>query len=500
MEKIIFACPFIGEDNPENLMLFSSIRKFGGLLAKSPIWLITSRTENEFSSNYKEMLSTLGVEIKQIKDNEVDLKFPFVSFTLGAATAEKMAVGKAEFLVWLDANILVMNEPTKFLLKEGINLGYRPVHHTLIGSIFDEPIDDFWKLIYEKCNVSNEQIFPMKTHVDGKILRPYINSGFLVVRPEKGILQVWWKYYKKYYNDPLFKVYYEKSSFYVTFTHQAFLAGTILSELKREEMEELPFSYNYPIHLYLESSSEYQPKNLEEMVTLRYYLKGKLDNPEWRAKIPLGIKLENWIIEQLELLSTKQEKINGKVKIGKIPYIYPIPIILAGSLVDGKPNFETIGDVCVIGINPPIICISSGNTHYTNKGILEHGTFSINVPPSSMLSATDYCGTVSGRDVDKAQYFDVFYGELENAPMIKNCPVNIECKVIKEFSIQHRQIFIADVIQTYVNEEFVVEKDGRKFVADVQQLDPIIYALDNKYYKIGEQIGIGYQECKKLQK
>ena len=82
--------------------------------------------------------------------------------------------------------------------------------------------------------------------------------------------------------------------------------------------------------------------------------------------------------------------------------------------------------------------------------------------------------------------------------MIKKCPVNLECKVVKEFSIQHRQIFVADVVQAYINEEFVTEENDRKKVADLTKLDPIIYALDNRYYRIGESIGVGYQESKKL--
>ncbi|MHA2233609.1 MAG: flavin reductase family protein [Candidatus Hodarchaeales archaeon] len=189
-----------------------------------------------------------------------------------------------------------------------------------------------------------------------------------------------------------------------------------------------------------------------------------------------------------------------KVKLGKIPLVYPIPIILAGALVHGRANFEEIGDVGIMGINPPIVFISSGQNHYTNVGILEHGTFSINIPSTTLLTKTDYCGIISGRDVDKSQLFDVFLGELETAPMIRECPVNLECKVIKHFSIQHRQIFVGDVAQTYVSSEFVAEKDDQKRIVDMVKLDPIIYALDNRYYRIGEPIGVGYQEGKKLQK
>ncbi len=188
-----------------------------------------------------------------------------------------------------------------------------------------------------------------------------------------------------------------------------------------------------------------------------------------------------------------------KTKLGPVPFIYPIPIILAGALVEKSPNFETIGDVGIMGINPPLVFISSGKNHYTNVGILENQTFSINFPPTKLLAETDYCGVVSGRNKDKSRLFTIFYGELITAPMIEECPVNLECKVIKEFSIQHRQIFVGDVIETYVNKEYIIRgTDNKKQIKSLEHLDPIIYSLDNRYYKIGEPIGVGYQEYKRL--
>jgi flavin reductase (DIM6/NTAB) family NADH-FMN oxidoreductase RutF len=187
-----------------------------------------------------------------------------------------------------------------------------------------------------------------------------------------------------------------------------------------------------------------------------------------------------------------------KVKIGRIPYIYPVPIALVGAEVHGKPNYETVGDVGLMGIKPPLVYVSSGRDHYTNQGILENGTFSINLPNTDLLALTDYCGIVTGWEVDKGALFETFYGELGTAPMIEACPVNIECRVIQEFSIQHRQVFVAEVVQTYMNDEFVAEKDGRKKIADLTHLDPILYALDNRYYCIGEPIGVGYQEAKQV--
>jgi len=183
-----------------------------------------------------------------------------------------------------------------------------------------------------------------------------------------------------------------------------------------------------------------------------------------------------------------------KVKLGTFPLVYPIPIVLAGANVRGRPNFATLGDCGVMGINPPLVYISSHREHYTNEGVLENGTYSVNVPSTDLLAVTDYCGMVSGREVDKSELFEVFYGELETAPMIQECPVNLECQVIKEFCIEHRQIFVGKVVQAYVDEEYVIERNGRKAIVEMTRLDPIIYALDNRYYRIGEPIGVGYKE------
>ncbi len=186
-----------------------------------------------------------------------------------------------------------------------------------------------------------------------------------------------------------------------------------------------------------------------------------------------------------------------KVKLGDIPLVYPIPIVLAGANVNGKPNFATLGDCGVMGIKPPLVYVSLHKEHHTTQGILDTQTYSVNIPSTDMLAVTDYCGIVSGKDVDKAALFEVFYGDLETAPMIQACPINLECQVVHSFNIEHRHIFVGKVIQAYADEAYVTEKEGREgayVIADMTRLDPIIYALDNRYYKIGEAIGTGYQE------
>jgi flavin reductase (DIM6/NTAB) family NADH-FMN oxidoreductase RutF len=196
----------------------------------------------------------------------------------------------------------------------------------------------------------------------------------------------------------------------------------------------------------------------------------------------------------------RKEAMDMKVKLGSIPFIYPIPIILAGADVQGKPNFATLGDCGIMGIKPPLVFVSLHREHYTTRGIEENKTFSINIPTTSMLAVTDYCGINSGKNVDKSGLFEVFYGELNTAPMIEECRVNLECRVVKEIGIAHRQIYIGEVAQTYMDEAFVTEDESRRAFADLTKLDPIIYGLDNQYYRLGSVIGVGYYEGRKYRR
>ena len=299
MNDLIFAFNSNAEDK-ETSILIESLRTFTGKFSNSPIWLFTHKELDEISEKRRKILDSLNVTIKKIEIDKEILKFPFISHVRSAAQAEEEAKNQTKNLAFLGTNTIFIQEPKEFILKEGINLGYRPVHHTLIGSIFERPIDKFWSLIYQKCNVNEEKVFPMKTHVDGNILRPYINSGYLIVNPKRGFLSDWWKYYQKTYYDPDFKEFYRKNDLYVTFIHQAVLSAVMLTQLNKKEIYELPFNYNYPINLYHESLDEYKPECINDLVTVRYYLDKLIDEDSFN-KIPFKDPLKSWL--KLRLLS-----------------------------------------------------------------------------------------------------------------------------------------------------------------------------------------------------
>jgi len=184
-----------------------------------------------------------------------------------------------------------------------------------------------------------------------------------------------------------------------------------------------------------------------------------------------------------------------KRAIGPVPYVYPVPIVLVGALVDDRPNYATVGDCAIMGIDPALVVVSLSEGHHTTRGIVEQGTFSVNFPRTDALALVDYFGQVSGRDVDKSRLVVTTFGELETAPMLDSCPVSLECRVRNACTLEHRHLFVGSVAQAYVAEDCL---DDGKRVAPLSILDPILYALDNRYYGVGRAIGVGYEEADKL--
>ena len=171
----------------------------------------------------------------------------------------------------------------------------------------------------------------------------------------------------------------------------------------------------------------------------------------------------------------------GKVKTGSYNPLPIVPIVLVGANVNGKPNYMPIGFVGGADNKPPIIMISS-TPHYTIKGIIENGTFSINIPSSDQVIETDYCGLVTGRTTDKSEIFTTFYGDLETAPMIEECPITCECKYLEKVELStgiHTQ-YVGKVHQVYLND--------REF--DITKANPIVLS-HGEYRTIGESQSLG---------
>ena len=158
------------------------------------------------------------------------------------------------------------------------------------------------------------------------------------------------------------------------------------------------------------------------------------------------------------------------------------PAVIAGALVNGKPNYITLGSYGGVSRNPPTVYISVNKSHYTNAGIKENGYFSVNFPSKDLVEKTEYVGRVSGKDVDKSGVFTSFFGSAPKAPMIEECPVNILCRLIQTIDLPRNEVFIGEILETYVGKDFVA--DGNP---DIKKINPLLLA-GGSYWELGQQV------------
>jgi flavin reductase (DIM6/NTAB) family NADH-FMN oxidoreductase RutF len=182
-----------------------------------------------------------------------------------------------------------------------------------------------------------------------------------------------------------------------------------------------------------------------------------------------------------------------KMKIKNNLVVYPMPVVLVGAEVEGRPNFMTAAWISVVNISPPMIAMALGKRH-TGKGIREHREFSVNVPGVELMEATDYCGLVSGKTHDKSGVFETIDGELKHAPMIARCPVTVECKLVQTVDLPSHTLFVGEMVGVYSEEQYLT--DGN---LDFQKVKPFVLTMpDNNYWALGDSVGKAWSSGKSL--
>jgi flavin reductase (DIM6/NTAB) family NADH-FMN oxidoreductase RutF len=188
-----------------------------------------------------------------------------------------------------------------------------------------------------------------------------------------------------------------------------------------------------------------------------------------------------------------------KTTLGPQTILYPMPAFLIGANVEGKANFMTAAWSGIANSAPPMVTVALQHHRYTYKGIKENGTFSINVPSEDQVKETDYCGIVSGAKKDKIADcgFTVFYGKMKTAPLIEECPVNLECKVVHILNLGSHALVVGQIVETHVSEDCTTGG-----LPDVAKVKPIIYCTgnENRYHGMGKPLGQAFRVGKDLKR
>ncbi len=176
------------------------------------------------------------------------------------------------------------------------------------------------------------------------------------------------------------------------------------------------------------------------------------------------------------------------------PKLYALPTtqLILGTHLDGVPNFMALAWATRVNFQPPLIAISVNNSHMSHQGVSKNQEFSLCMPNSAMVSVTDYVGLVSARKTDKSHLFNIFYGELKNAPLIRECPLNLEMKLYESIELPTNTVFIGEITGTWCEEKYL--NDG---VPDVTQIEPFILTMpDNRYWSLGKKVGDAWKAGK----
>lgn len=156
----------------------------------------------------------------------------------------------------------------------------------------------------------------------------------------------------------------------------------------------------------------------------------------------------------------------------------------------GRPNIITLAWAGTINSEPPMLSISVRKERYSYGFIKDKGVFAVNLPVEKLVFATDLCGVKSGRDTDKFKLTGLTpeKASMVDAPIIKECPVALECVVKNRLELGTHDLFIAEIVAVDIEESLLDEK-GK---LHIEKAGLICYSHGN-YWTLGKSLGFfGY--------
>ncbi len=301
MISIIFAV-FVASDAqfPNAVILAESIRAFAGRQAAAPIEIYLPRGSVSASTELRARLAALDVTLVEVEIPSEAAPWFYGGKARIAAEAERRARDRqATLLAFLDDDTVVLREPREFVLEDGISLGWRPVLHRNIGSLYHQPPDPFWGRLYDLLAVPDSALFPMEAAADGEILRPYFNAGMLVVRPDRGLMQAWDLAFTRLIHDSTLVALCREDPRRRIFLHQAALAGAAATHLRPDECERLPDAVNVPLLFHERYPAARRFDSLEGCTTIRTEAALDLNDPKWLQRIKGPAAILQWLAERL---------------------------------------------------------------------------------------------------------------------------------------------------------------------------------------------------------
>lgn len=163
----------------------------------------------------------------------------------------------------------------------------------------------------------------------------------------------------------------------------------------------------------------------------------------------------------------------------------PVPAVMISCGLE-NPNIITLAWVGTVCSDPPAVSIGVRPERYSHGLINEAGEFVVNLPRADQVDIVDYCGSVSGRNVDKWAACGLTPAPASKirTPLIAECPVALECRVTQRLALGSHDLFIGEVLAVQIDEESLNEHSQ----LDIQRVPLLSYA-GGYYYQLGDLLG-----------
>jgi len=189
-----------------------------------------------------------------------------------------------------------------------------------------------------------------------------------------------------------------------------------------------------------------------------------------------------------------------KCQLGQTDFFFPVPAALIVGGTNEEADVATIAWVGMLSSTPPIIGVSFDKRRYTLELIQKTNEFTVNIPRSELFKETDYCGLVSGRNTNKfiSANLTRIAGSKIETPIIKECPFNMECKVVQEIQLGDFVLIMGEIVETHIDEDKVEFVNNRPQI-DIAKTNPLVYcATVREYWSLGQKLGNAFQSGKDL--
>lgn len=178
--------------------------------------------------------------------------------------------------------------------------------------------------------------------------------------------------------------------------------------------------------------------------------------------------------------------------------VYPLPPVMVSCGNMENSNILTVAWTGILCTNPAMTYVSIRKERHSYDMIKSRGEFVINLASADLARTVDFCGVKSGKDIDKFNECNLTKekGSEVSAPMIKECPINIECRVTNIKELGSHDMFMAEILAVNVDEKYL-DETGR---FDMDACNLLAYS-HGQYYELGKRLGkFGFSVEKKKKK